>query len=438
MSLSPFTSPLTRELFGDPDLARLFSDTAEVRAMMLVFGALAKVQGQAGVIPEVSGAFLHRAAMEIQLDPAGLAAATGQNGVTVPGLVAAMRTALDAPEHAAYLHWGATSQDIQDTALMLRLRQALTLFADRLETALKALATLAEAEAETVMAARTYGQVATPSGVGALVAVWGWPLLHAQSKLRALLHEGLPVSLSGAAGTATMLGPDPAAIRAGVAEALGLRDPGRSWHAERSLIQDIAHLLTAITAAGAKMGEDLLILTRSEVGEVRLQGAGGSSTMPQKQNPVAPSVLVALHRVATANTAALMGLAPREARDGAAWFTEWLTLPPLIAATGRALLILRDLPAQLEFDRAAMAARATDPLGLIEAEALSFALAAAMPRPDAQAAVKRLTLEARATGTPLPALVASAYPDLALPAGPNLGTAPKEARAFAEAVRSAI
>jgi 3-carboxy-cis,cis-muconate cycloisomerase len=127
VSVSPFDSALYRDLFGDAELHRLFSDTAEVRAMMLVLGALAKAQGAAGVIPEVSGRFLHRAMMEAQVDPAGLAEATGRNGVTVPGLVETLRKSLDAPEHAQYLHWGATSQDIQDTALMLRMRQALAL-----------------------------------------------------------------------------------------------------------------------------------------------------------------------------------------------------------------------------------------------------------------------------------------------------------------------
>ncbi|MBF9061321.1 adenylosuccinate lyase family protein, partial [Rhodobacterales bacterium HKCCSP123] len=304
MSASPFDSALYRDLFGDAEIGRLFSDSAEVRAMMLVLGALAKVQGQAGVIPEMTGAFLHRAAMELQIDPAGLATATGQNGVSLPGLVTAMRKALEAPEHAPYLHWGATSQDIQDTGLMLRLRQALSLIEARLVTAARALAELAEAEAETPMAARTYGQVAVPTSFGALVAAWGWPLLQSLERLRALKPR-LCVSLAGAGGTGTMLGPDPAAIRTGLARALGLADPGRSWHAERSLIAEIAGLCVSVTAAGAKPAEDLLILTRSDVAEVRLAGGGASSTMPQKQNPVGPSVLVALARTAAAQGAAL-------------------------------------------------------------------------------------------------------------------------------------
>jgi 3-carboxy-cis,cis-muconate cycloisomerase len=438
MSASPFDSALYRDLFGDAEVGRLFSDSAEVRAMMLVLGALAKVQGQAGVIPEMTGAFLHRAAMELQIDPAGLATATGQNGVSLPGLVTAMRKALEAPEHAPYLHWGATSQDIQDTGLMLRLRQALSLIEARLVTAAHRLAELAEAEAETPMAARTYGQVAVPTSFGALVANWGWPLLQTLERLRALKPR-LCVSLAGAGGTGTMLGPDPAALRPGLAEALGLADPGRSWHAERSLIAEIAGLCVSVTAAAAKPAEDLLILTRSDVAEVRLAGGGASSTMPQKQNPVGPSVLVALSRMAAAQGAALAAPAPREARDGAAWFTEWLILPGLVMAAGKSAGLMAETASAITPERSAMADRLADPLGLIHAETLSFALARAMPRPEAQAEVKRLALAARETGTPLPDLVASAHPEVALPplTGPTtLGTAPQEARAFARAARA--
>lgn len=438
MSASPFDSLIHARLFGDAELGRLFSDTAEIRAMMLVLGALASAQGKAGVIPEVSGAFLQRAAMEVQIDPAGLAQSVGENGVSVPGLVAAMRKALEAPEHAAFLHWGATSQDIQDTGLMLRARQALALIEARLMRALGALADLAEAEAETPMAARTYGQVAVPSSFGALVAAWGWPVIAALGRLRALSPR-LAVSLSGAGGTGTMLGPDPAAIRAGLATALGLADPGRSWHAERGLISELAQSCLAVTGAGAKPGADLLILTRSDVGEVRLSGGGASSTMPQKENPVAPSVLVALSRFAAAQATALSAPAHAEARDGAAWFTEWLMLPGLVMAAGKSAAVLGEVVGQITPDRAAMAGRLADPLGLIHAETLSFALAGIMPRPEAQAEVKRLALTAKANATPLPDLVATAHPKLALPpltGRATLGTAPAEARDFAKAARA--
>jgi len=135
MSISPFDSALYRDLFSDREVATLFSDSAEIRAMLLVEGALARVQGDLGVIPAESAAFIHRASLEVQIDPAGLAEATGQNGVCVPALITAFRQEMEAPDHAQYAHWGVTSQDIIDTGLALRLRQALALIearADRL------------------------------------------------------------------------------------------------------------------------------------------------------------------------------------------------------------------------------------------------------------------------------------------------------------------
>jgi 3-carboxy-cis,cis-muconate cycloisomerase len=440
VSVSPFDGALYRDLFGDAEIARLFSDTAEVRAMMLVLGALAKAQGAQGVIPETSGRFLHRAMMEAQVDPAGLAEATGRNGVTVPGLVAALRASLDAPEHAQYLHRGATSQDVQDTGLMLRLRQALSLIEARTGRALAALATLADAHAETVQAARTYGQVATPSSFGALVAGWGAPLLRLHDRLEALRARCLCVSLSGAAGTASMLGPDPVALRGALARDLGLSDPVGSWHANRDRIGEIAGWLADLAGACGKAGGDMALLARSEVAEIALPGTGASSTMPQKQNPVGPSVLVALARFAPAQASVVHGAAVHaEARDGAAWFAEWLSLPPLVAAAAKSVLLLAELAEGLDARPEAMAARAGDRLGLIHAEALSFALADGMPRGEAQALVKRLAARAQATGTPLPDLVTrerpeAPLPDLAPPA--TLGTAPAEARAFAQAART--
>ena len=439
MSLSPFDSALYARLFGDAEVAALFSDSAEVRAMMLVLGTLAGVQGRAGVIPEASGAFLDRAMREGLIDAGALAEATGRNGVTVPGLVAALRISVQAPEHAQYLHWGATSQDIQDTGLMLRLRRVLEVMEGRLAQVLSALADLAAAHAETPQAARTYGQVAVPSGFGALVATWGAPLLEHHRDLGDLRARALAVSLSGAAGTGTMIGPDPAAIRAGVARALDLPDPGTSWHAERHRIQRIAAWMTGCATAAGKIGEDLLRLSRSEVAELGFAASGASSTMPQKQNPVAASTLVALHRFSVAQQSALMSAPHGEARDGAAWFTEWLALPQLIAASGKALAVLAELIPALVVDADAMRARVEDPLGLIHAETLSFALAAVLPRAEAQAVVKSLAAKALATGTPLPDLIRAAHPDAALPdlaPEATMGAAPAEARAFAKAVRA--
>ena len=440
MSGSVFDSPLHAKLFPTGDMGRLFTDTAEVRAMMLVEGSLAKVQGALGIIPELSAAAIHRASLELQIDPAGLGTATGINGVTVPGLVAEFRKLMQAPEHAQYLHFGATSQDISDTALMLRVRQLLGLQDTALRALLGDLARLAHDHAETAMVARTYGQSATLSSFGAMVAVWGNMLADLVDALPALRDGVLWVSLSGAAGTGSVLGPDPDRVRADLAAAVGLRDPKRSWHADRGPILRLAAWQTQVTAALGKMAQDILIMTQSGLKTVSLDAKGGSSTMPQKENPVQPSAIVALANMAAGLNATLTQAAQhREARDGAAWFTEWMSLPQLCLTAGSALILSGTMIAGLAPNAAALSAQIQNTDDMILAEAITFALAHKMPRPDAADRVKAMVKEALAQDTRLLEIVKSQHPDLVLaqfePAK-QLGSAPHFARDFAARVSS--
>ena len=435
MAASLFDSPLYAQLFATGDAGRLFSDSAAIRAMLLVEGALAKVQGNLGVIPELSAAAIHRASMEIQIDPGAIAQATGENGVCVPGLVAAFRAEMNAPEHAQYVHWGATSQDIIDTALMLRLRQALALAEADLREVIVTLGQQAEEHAALPMVARTYGQQATPTTWGAVLAQFGAPLLDALAALEPLRASSLFVSLSGAAGTGAALGPQAAKTRAALAQALGLNDPQRSWHTDRAPVMRVADWQAQVIAALGHMGQTLMGLTTSETGEVTLGGTGASSTMPQKQNPVRPSALVALNHQAGGLRASLQAAAAHQhQRDGAAWFAEWMIVPQIALGLAAALQHAKALSTGLAPHPVQMRAALDGNLGLIHAEALSFALAELMPRPQAQAACKALCLEARKTQTPLPDLAQANYPALSadiFDPGTALGDAPDQALAFA-------
>lgn len=437
MAGSVFDSQVYGGLFGCGEASLLFSDSAEVRAMLLVEGALAKAQGEAGVIPQESAAAIARAVVEIAVDPGVLKQPTAQNGVPVPGLVAAFREEMKAPEHAQYVHWGATSQDIMDSALMLRLRQVLALVEADAAAAVKALGKLAKTHAELPMAARTYGQHATPTSFGAVAAGWGTPLLNLLEELPALRQSCLMVSLSGAAGTSGALGPKAAEVRAAMAKGLALQDPGRSWHTDRTPVLRIADWLQRVTLAFGKIGEDCIALALSGISEISLGGAGASSTMPQKQNPVAPSVLAALARQGSGLFSVLQGASIQQhQRDGAAWFTEWMCLPQIVLGAASAAKTGKELCASLAPNPEAMAAALSGGLDMIHAEALSFALAEQIPRPDAQAAVKALCQEAQSTLTPLRELVARDYPDLDAAAlfdpSHQMGRAPWDALQFAK------
>ncbi|WP_299504141.1 lyase family protein [uncultured Roseobacter sp.] len=440
MAASVFDSPLYARLFPTGDAGRLFSDSAALRAMLLVEGALAKAQGAMGIIPELSAAAIHRATLEIQIDPGALAQVTGQNGVCVPGLVAAFRAEMNAPEHAQYLHWGATSQDIIDTGLMLRLRQALALAEADLRTIVAALADQAETHDDLPMPARTYGQQATPTSWGAVLASWGMPLLDALEALPDLRERALWVSLSGAAGTSAALGDEAAALRTALAEGLGLHDPARSWHTDRGPMLRIAGWMAQVTATLGSMGQTLTALAATEVQEVTTGPAGASSTMPQKQNPVGASALVALSHQTAGLLAALQSAASHQhQRDGASWFTEWMLMPQIALSCASALQHAVSLAQSIQPNPAQMARAFEQGQGLLHAEALSFALAAQMPRPDAQAATKALCAEVAQTGVTLSDLARTHYPTL--PASlfdpkAQLGQAPAEARAFAARARA--
>lgn len=441
MAVTPFDSGLYRDLFHDVEIASLFSDSAELRAMMLVEGALAKVQGDLGIIPELSAAFIARSTREIQIDPTGLAAETGVNGIPVPALVKAMRKAIEAPEHTQFLHWGATTQDIMDTALALRLRQVLALIEKRMQAVLQLLGDMAEAHAELPMAGRTWMQVATPTSFGAVVAGWGLPLLDLYKACEGVKAGVVTVSLSGAAGTGAAYGPRAAELRQALADELRLGNRNASWHSARHGIAGLSAWATQVSASLAKIGEDVLLMTQSGIGELRLDGGGGSSTMPQKQNPVLASLLSALARgVIGANTTVQGAAIHRQQRDAAAWMSEWMALGQVCMGVGRAVCVTENMLNALTPDPEAMRRNIDDGRGLIYAEALQFALADRMSRPDAQAAVKDLCQAIIADGGSLKdaALAKWDMPELAALFTPEaqLGLAPFDARTFAANARA--
>lgn len=438
MAASLYDSAMFRDLVQDRETAALFSDTAELRAMLLVWGALAKAQAGTGMIPSEAADAIQRAAMEIQIDPAALSEETGRNAVVVPALAAAFRKEMKAPEHAQYVHFGATSQDICDTALALRLRQVLLLTETRLTGLVGILGRLAGEHAETPILARTYGQAAVVTSFGAVAASWGAPLIEALDEMPAIRDRVLRVSLSGAAGTLSVMGPEGPAVRAALAKGLGLADAGRSWHSDRSGLAALSAWATRLTGSLGKMGADLCLLSRTDLGEVTLGSGGGSSTMPQKSNPVGPSVLLAIaSHVAGLNTVMQSSVVHREQRDGGAWIAEWMSLPQICLGLGRALALASEEADGLAPVPERMRAAIDATRGAIFAEALTFRLARSLPRPDAQTLVKGLCARLIDEETTLSELAAREIVghDLAGVFEPaaQMGAAPDEARDFAGA-----
>lgn len=393
MAVSPFESALLAAHLGDAETAALFSDAAEIAAMVRVEATLARVQGRLGVIPADAGEAIARALSAVTVAPAALAEGTAGSGVPVPALVAELRRAVGGGA-AQYVHWGATTQDIVDTGLVLRLRDLADLLGKRLEAVTAALAAQARAHRDLPMAARTWGQPATPTTFGLRIAGWLAPLIRHRDRLAEMRPRLLAVSCGGASGTMAAIGEAGPAVEAALAAELGLAVPPKPWHAERDTIAELGGWFSLVTGSLGKMGADLKLM--ASAGTARAGSAGGSSTMPQKANPVGAEALIALARQNAALVAALHGaLVHAEERDAGAWSVEWLSLPPMAVAAGAALRQARVLAETLEPDPAAMLGEMEATRGTLLAEAAQFALAAHMPRPEAQALVKAAVADMR-------------------------------------------
>ncbi len=407
MSTTPFDSAFLGPLLSDVEVAALLDDRAQVGAMLRFEAALARAEGRCGVIPEEAAARIAAVAETLDLDPGALAEGTARDGIPVPALVAALRQVVGG-EEAAYVHWGATTQDVMDTGLVLRLKVILDILDARLSALDKQLAALANAERGSVMIARTRGQQATPTSFGLKVAGWLAPLRRHRERLRQLRPRLEVLSFGGASGNLSALGDKALAVEAALARTLGLPVPALPWHSQRDGLVELANWLGLVCGSLGKMAGDILLLCQNEVGELREGGGGGgSSTLPQKANPIRSEAILSLTRHCLGLSGQMQQAAlHNHERDGVAWQLEWLTLPQMTVSTGAALRHALALIGGLQVDRDRMLANIEASNGLALAEAASFALSAHLPRPEAQTLVKDACKEALASGRHLIDLLA--------------------------------
>ncbi|KZD01408.1 MULTISPECIES: 3-carboxy-cis,cis-muconate cycloisomerase [unclassified Thalassospira] len=388
MSVSPFDSALLGNLFSDPEIAALFDDRAQIASMLLFESALAAAEARAGVIPEKSATRIAEVCRDFTPDPASLATATASAGVPVPALVKALKAEIGG-EDARYVHFGATSQDVVDSALVLQLRDAVAIIRRRIRKLAKALYAHADTHRTTVMIGRTRSQQAVPTTFGLKAAGWLAPLVRIDHRIDTLSSDLLRISFGGAAGTLASIGVKAADVESNLSEELDLPLADMPWHAQRDVLVDFASQLTALTGALGKMGQDLVLLAQSEIAEVQPGKGGGSSTMPHKSNPVQAEMLVTLARfnAGLLGTFAQAQLHDHE-RSGASWLLEWLTLPQIITATGAALAQAVDMVPDLKINAGRMAENLELSRGAMLAEAATFALADHLGRDAADKLVK--------------------------------------------------
>lgn len=390
-------------LFGDEAINPIFSDQAYVRALVDVEIALARAEARVGVIPASAAEQIAKARAET-IDVTALTQGTLRSGFPIIALVQELRKQAGA-DAAAYVHWGATTQDIMDTACVLQMRAAVESMCGRMRKIVQGLSLLAETHRSTVLAGRTHSQQALPVTFGLKAAGWLAPLLRHLDRLAEIESRLLVVQFGGAAGTLAALGDQGLAVMQALANELKLAMPVMPWHTQRDGFVEFASWLSLVTGSLAKMAQDIVLMAQSEVGEVGEsgeQGRGGSSTMPQKSNPITSELIVAAARMNASLLAAVHNAQIQEhERATHGWQVEWLTLPQMIQLTGGALKHALYLAENMQVDAGAMRANIADANDVILAEAAVFALTAALSRAPAEELVKRACGVAVAEKKPL-------------------------------------
>lgn len=409
-------------MFGSPAVLAAFADTATVGRMLEVEAALARAQARTGVIPAEAAARIAAVcagapAEVIDLDAlAAAAVAAGNLAIPFVRQLTARVAALDEPA-SRYVHWGATSQDIIDTAMALQLRQALLAIEAELLALGDACAAHAQAHRATPMVARTWLQHALPMSFGLKAAGWLDALRRDLLRLERARAQAAALQFGGAAGTLASLGEAAPAVAQAFAAELELALPALPWHAHRDRFVEVAAALGMLTGTLGKMARDISLLMQTEVAEVAEPagpGRGGSSTMPHKRNPVGcAAVLTAAVRVPPLVATLMAGMVQEHERALGGWQAEWDTLPQIAALAAGALRQMREVVAGLQVDAARMRANLDLTHGLILGEAAMLELGGRIGRLPAHHLVEAASRRAVAEGLTLREALARTLADRA-------------------------
>jgi 3-carboxy-cis,cis-muconate cycloisomerase len=336
MTVSAFDHPILSALLSDEEVSRAFSVEADVRAMNEFEKALASAQALVGLISEEAAARIGEACATFCPDIAALREGAAKDGVVAPAFVKLLRQKVGEP-HAAKVHFGATSQDVIDTSLVLRLKPLMVSFGSRLDVLIESLLAIEAEQGRTPLMGRTRMQRALPITAADKLRGWREPLERRRDRLSELTSRLLVVQFGGPVGVRGGLEGHGDAIAAELGRLLELNS-GPCWHVERDCLAELSSWLSLVSGSLGKIGQDVAILAQNEIAEVRLSAGGASSAMPHKSNPVQAETLVTLARFnATLLAGEHQALIHENERSGAAWTLEWLVLPQMLAATGASL-----------------------------------------------------------------------------------------------------
>jgi 3-carboxy-cis,cis-muconate cycloisomerase len=401
---SPEPFLLLGAVFGDPELGELFSERALVESWLQVERMLAAVQAEFEIIPREAAALIEVEAVFEKVNLERLREGTRRVGYPIVPLIEQI-TAGSPAIVGDYLHWGATTQDIMDTGLVLQLSRGLKRIEELVIALGRCVAASAEAHRTTVMPARTHGQQAVPTTFGVKLAVWLDEFRRHLVRLDSARERVLVVQLFGAAGTAAALGPLSASVRRRLAERLEVGTVDVPWHTARDNLAELAFVLASIAATCGKVAREIIDLSRTEIAEVREQPSsdhGPSSTMPQKVNPVLSEAVLAMSALARDRMAGMLAaMQGTHERSAGEWQIEWDALPTLLGLTAGALKNILRVLETLQVFPVRMRANLEQDGGLVMSEAVMMALAPRMGRLRAHELVTAASRTARAEARPL-------------------------------------
>jgi len=370
-------SMLFRDAFGTPAMREVFSDASVVARYVEVEVALAKAEARCGVIPEQAACDIAARADAASLDIEALRRETDIVGYPILPLV--HQLVQQCGEAGRYVHWGATTQDIMDTALVLQLRAGLTIIAADIAALRGILAGLSKRHRDTPMAGRTHLQQALPITFGYKTAIWLSMFDRHAERLEQLKPRVLVGQFAGAAGTLASLGAKGLEVQQALCEELGLGVPVATWHVARDALAEAVNFLALVTGSLAKIALDLMIMASTEFAEVYepfVKGRGASSTMPQKRNPISSELMLAASKAVRQHAGLMLDATVQDfERATGPWHAEWMAIPESFVLTAGALHQAKFALAGLIVDENRMAQNLGLSRGLIVAEAVMMGLA---------------------------------------------------------------
>jgi 3-carboxy-cis,cis-muconate cycloisomerase len=387
--MSTSLSPLLAPMLSSAAMRAVCDDAACLQNMLNFEAALARAEAATGVIPQSAAGPIAAACRAESFDLAALADASTRSGNLAIPLVKALTSnvAQQNADAARYVHWGATSQDVIDTATMLTLRAAIEILLGDIDRAVAGFAKLARQHRDTAVVARTWLQHALPMPFGLKLAEYAAALHRSRKRLQRLRTEALALQFGGAAGTLAALGDKGLAVAERLAQELRLPLPDAPWHTHRDRIAEAASVFAIIAGTCGKIARDVSLMMQTDVGEAfepSGEGRGSSSTMPHKRNPVAAASALGAATMAPNLAATILAAQVQDhERSAGPWHAEWPTLPTLLLVTSGALAAIVDIAEGLEVDTARMRANLDATGGLIMAEAVTMALAKTIGKSDA-------------------------------------------------------